>query len=289
MLIDAPATDGRELAWAAFKHDVDVYFFWHAVHWRHNSQKQGERNQNVWANPITFDDRGQPHKPLDDQGYINGDGVLMYPGEEKLHPEEDRGLPGPGLTIQLANLRRGLQDHQYLTIARARGLDAEVTAALLAIVPKVFSDAGDRVSFPEHGDPYDNARLMLGRAIVAAAAEARARRSGRLRTADRADRSADPVRYAGGGPDPGHPPGVSTRQPLERGDRQSTGGARLRRDRRQHRRRCASRLQPGHELRDRAAQPAARAREDHDVPEGVGPRSVPDSSQRADRELAAGP
>lgn len=169
MLIDAPATDGRELAWAAFKHDVEVYFFWHAVHWRHNSQKQGERNQNVWANPITFDDRGQPHKPLADQGYINGDGVLMYPGEEKLHPEEDRGIPGPVSTIQLANLRRGLQDHLYLTIARTRGLDGAVREALGAIVPKVFSDAGDRVSFPEHGDPYDKARLMLGRAIVAGA------------------------------------------------------------------------------------------------------------------------
>ena len=39
----------REPIWAAFKHDVRVYFYWHAVHWRHNSQKQGERNQNVWA------------------------------------------------------------------------------------------------------------------------------------------------------------------------------------------------------------------------------------------------
>ena len=51
MIIDAPATDGRELPWAAFKHGADVYFFWHSVHWRHNSQKQGDRNQNVWANP----------------------------------------------------------------------------------------------------------------------------------------------------------------------------------------------------------------------------------------------
>jgi hypothetical protein len=170
MLIDGPATDGRELPWAAFKHDVDVYFFWHSVHWRHNSQKQGDRDQNVWQNPITFDDRGQPGKPLIDQGYINGDGVLIYPGEEKLHPEEDRGVPGPVGTIQLANLRRGLQDHQYLTLARKRGLDAVVTEALTAVVPKVFSDAGDRVSFPEHGDPYDKARLALGRAIVAAGA-----------------------------------------------------------------------------------------------------------------------
>ncbi len=209
MLIDAPATDGRELAWAAFKHDVDVYFFWHAVHWRHNTQKQGERNQNVWANPITFDDRGQPHKPLIDQGYINGDGVLMYPGEEKLHPDEDRGVPGPVSTIQLANLRRGLQDHQYLTIARARGLDAAVTQALAAIVPKVFSDAGDRVSFPEHGDPYDQARLMLGRAIVAAHEAAGVRSPGRVRAAAAGDRSADPVRHSGGRSDPVTAPGLS--------------------------------------------------------------------------------
>ena len=116
--IDAPATDARATIWAAFKHDIPVYFYWHAVHWRHNSQKQGERNQNVWAESITFDNRGQPNKPVDDQGYIHGDGVLIYPGEEKLHPEEDRGVPGPVATIQLANFRRGLQDHQYLTLAR---------------------------------------------------------------------------------------------------------------------------------------------------------------------------
>ena len=82
------------MAWAAFKHDIDVYFFWHGVHWQHNRQKQGERQQNVWANPITFDNRGQPNKT--DHGYLNGDGVLFYPGEEKVHPEEDRGIAGPG-------------------------------------------------------------------------------------------------------------------------------------------------------------------------------------------------
>ena len=32
---------------------------------------------------------------VDDQGYIHGDGVLLYPGEERLHPEEDRGIAGP--------------------------------------------------------------------------------------------------------------------------------------------------------------------------------------------------
>ena len=31
-------------------------------------------------------------------------------------------MPGPISTIQLANFRRGLQDHQYLTLARRLGL-----------------------------------------------------------------------------------------------------------------------------------------------------------------------
>jgi hypothetical protein len=167
--IDAPATDARATIWAAYKHDVRVYFYWYAVHWRHNSQKQGERNQNVWADTITFDNRKQANKSVDDQGYIHGDGVLMYPGEERLHPAEDRGIAGPIGTVQLANFRRGLQDHQYLTMAKALGLNSVVDEVLLAIVPRVFSDAGERVSFPETGAPYESARLRLARAIAAVA------------------------------------------------------------------------------------------------------------------------
>ena len=89
----------------------------------------------------------------------------MYPGEDRLHLEQDRGVLGPIATIQLANFRRGLQDHQYLTLARKLGLDAVVDEVLKEIVPRVFSDAGERVSFPETGDPYEGARLRLARAI----------------------------------------------------------------------------------------------------------------------------
>jgi hypothetical protein len=164
--IDAPATDARATIWAAFKHDVRVYFYWHSVHWRHNSQMQGERDQNVWANSITYDNRKQANRSPEDQGYIHGDGVLIYPGEERLHPEEDRGVPGPIGTIQLANFRRGLQDHQYLTLARKLGLNTVVDEVLARIVPRVFSDAGERVSFPETGDPYEAARVTLAAAIA---------------------------------------------------------------------------------------------------------------------------
>jgi Glycoside hydrolase 123, catalytic domain len=167
--IDAPATDARATIWAAFKHDVRVYFYWHSVHWYHNHQKVvGDRNQNVWADSITYDNRKQPGRSIDDSGYIHGDGVLVYPGEERLHPEQDRGVPGPIATVQLANFRRGLQDHQYLTLARSLGLQPVVDEVLQAIVPRVFSDAGPTVSFPETGDPYEAARLKLARAIAKA-------------------------------------------------------------------------------------------------------------------------
>jgi len=166
-VIDAPAAEARAIAWASFKHDLGLYFYWHGVQWEHNRQKQGERKQNVWANPITFDNRGQPHKPVEDQGFINGDGVLMYPGQEVLHPEEDRGIDGPVSTVQLANLRRGLQDHQYLTLARQAGLESLVQETLQAVVPRVYSDAGETVGFAETGEAYDAARLKLGAAIEA--------------------------------------------------------------------------------------------------------------------------
>ena len=166
IVIDAPATDPRATMWACFKHGIDNYFYWHGVHWQHNRQKVGERKQNVWANPITFDNRGQPNKPIDDQGYINGDGVLMYPGEEKLHPDEDRGIAGPISTVQLANLRRGLQDHQYLTLARNLRLNSLINDVLQSVVPRVFSDSGTSVGFAETGNDYERARYKLAQAIA---------------------------------------------------------------------------------------------------------------------------
>lgn len=166
IVIDSPATDSRATIWACFKHGVDNYFYWHGVHWQHNRQKVGERKQNVWANPITFDNRGQPNKPVDDQGYINGDGVLMYPGEDKLHPEQDRGIAGPVSTVQLANLRRGLQDHQYLTLARKLKLDSLINEVLQSVVPHVFSDSGPAVGFSEAGNDYERARYKLAQAIA---------------------------------------------------------------------------------------------------------------------------
>ena len=165
IVIDSPATDARMIGWAGFKHGANGYFYWHGVHWRHNNQKKiGDRDQDVWANSVTFDNRAEAKA---DNGFINGDGVLVYPGQEKLHPEQDRGIAGPISTIQMANLRRGLQDHVLLTLARRNGLEPEIAAALQRLVPRVFSDAVDtELGFSERGNDYEDARQRLLRAIA---------------------------------------------------------------------------------------------------------------------------
>lgn len=163
--LDVPATDPRAIIWACFKADIKVYFYWHTCNWRHNEQlPEGfEKNQNVWGEPISF--RNEYAE------YINGEGVLMYPGEEIIHPEQDRGIEGPCSTIQLANFRRGLQDHLYLTMAKELGLSQEVASALEAIVPKVFlevdkTDNNSPVFFPEDGNSYEKIRYFLAKAIA---------------------------------------------------------------------------------------------------------------------------
>ncbi|MHB9029961.1 MAG: glycoside hydrolase domain-containing protein [Candidatus Latescibacterota bacterium] len=163
-LIDTPATDMRSNMWACFKHSIPVYFHWHADHWRHNGQIPDglERNQNVWADPVTYKNKGG--------SWANGDGCLIYPGREVIHPEEDRGIEGPILTIVLANIRRGLQDHLYLTLARKAGLEKTVQEALTAVVPRVLSDVrrDEGVTFPEDGNTYEQWRYKLGKTIAAA-------------------------------------------------------------------------------------------------------------------------
>ena len=158
VVIDSPATDPRAIIWACFKHGIDLYFYWHSVHWQHNHQmKPGvDHNQDVWANPITFDNG---------ESWANGDGVLIYPGQEVLHPAQDRGIPGPVSTIQLANFRRGLQDHLYLTLARQAGLDALVEEVLSETVPAVFSDTGTALGFSVGEAGFESARRRLGESI----------------------------------------------------------------------------------------------------------------------------
>ena len=163
---DAPATDTRMIAWAAYKEDIGTYIYWHVCHWYHNHQfgpgpESPLRKQDVWQNTITFERRPQYND------WANGDGVLTYPGRELLHPGEDRGIDGPISSVRMANFRRGMQDHLYLSMAGKRGQDELINEALEAIVPRIFMDVSrtDEIYFELDPDIYDSYRYKLGVAI----------------------------------------------------------------------------------------------------------------------------
>lgn len=165
---DCPATDIRATIWGCYKYEIPLYFYWHCVHWQHNSQKPTDRNQNVWLDSVTFDNRKQDDPQ--DFGAANGDGVLMYPGQEKLHPDQDRGIAGPCGSYRLANLRRGLQDHLYITMAKQLKQDAAVEECVNSVTGKMFKEAGKTVEFAQTGNQFEAARLKLAKAILAAQA-----------------------------------------------------------------------------------------------------------------------
>lgn len=157
-----PGTDPRATIWGCFKEEIPVYFYWHVHHWFHNSSRwRGiDANQNVWLEPISFNNQGG--------SFANGDGLLVFPGEEKYYPTENRGIEGPIGTIHLANLRAGAQDHLYLTIARILSLDALVEQGIQTIVSRIYSTTvSSSVGFATTGNEFEEIRYMLGKAIEA--------------------------------------------------------------------------------------------------------------------------
>ncbi|MFK7693794.1 heparin/heparin-sulfate lyase HepB [Paenibacillus sp. HJGM_3] len=155
---EAPATDPRATIWGAYKMDIDTYFYWSAANWRHNSQmwRGLDRHQNVWLEPITYYNR--------EPSTGNGDGVLVYPGENIRFPAEDRGIEGPISSIRLANMRRGLQDHLYMTMLTQRGQEDVVKEALADVVPGILNKT-NALGFTETGDSFEEARLKLAKAL----------------------------------------------------------------------------------------------------------------------------
>jgi hypothetical protein len=78
--------------------------------------------------------------------YLNGDGVLFYPGTDTRYPSESYGVKGPFASLRLKYWRRGLQDVEYLTMAAA--IDSDETSRIVhQMVPKVAWEVS--VSDPE--------------------------------------------------------------------------------------------------------------------------------------------
>ena len=156
VLIDDDGIAMRSWSWAAFKHDVDLWYYWDVCYWK-DYQGTGAHTD-LWNNPLTFNDGAD-----DWENVGNGDGTLFYPGEDKVYPSEDRGISGPISSFRMKNWRRGLQDYEYMYMANAAGRGYEAFAIVNQRVPAVFSDAtGLSIkSWSSHGFDWETSRRAL--------------------------------------------------------------------------------------------------------------------------------
>ncbi len=99
--IEYPAIEARLLGWMTHLYRADGFLFWHVNCW-----KRGER--------VADDDTWSPAWRMFSSLRVQGDGVLLYPGEKDVYP-----------SIRLAAVRDAVQDYELLCLAeRKAGRDA---------------------------------------------------------------------------------------------------------------------------------------------------------------------
>lgn len=165
----------RVNAWSQFKRNIDRWFYWESTYYNNFQAGMGETN--VFKNAATFGATSSVDPVVGETGWnhSNGDGVLFYPGTDVKYPEESYGILGPFASLRLKHWRRGIQDVDYLTLARAK--DPSCVAAIVDhVIPKVLWEYGvDNTSDPTYKwtdiswsvnpDVWEAARLALAKII----------------------------------------------------------------------------------------------------------------------------
>jgi hypothetical protein len=83
--IDDVAISPRVNPWIQYKHDIPRWFYWEATYYENFQGDEGQIN--VFQQARNFSNRWGDE--------VNGDGLLLYPGTDRIFPAEDRGHLGP--------------------------------------------------------------------------------------------------------------------------------------------------------------------------------------------------
>lgn len=156
----------RQLAWAHYKKNVDRWFYWY-INMNHQS--------NPFSEAITWGD-GKYFDPVlglyGDNGTTNGTGLLVYPGTNLYHPQDSYDVDGPLASLRLKEWRRGIQDTDYLALAKK--IDPAATDRILQqTVPHALWEypaedpsfyIGD-ISWSVNPDNWEDARTKLSNII----------------------------------------------------------------------------------------------------------------------------
>ncbi len=173
VILEGEAVDLRVNSWVKWKHKLDLYFVWHGTHWRHNHQgPRGRTNQNVFSYPVTFMYvNNNPEDEFYGESGVhwgNGDGILFYPGHDPYYREQDRGIQAPISSIRMKNLRRGIQDYEYMWLASSRGNREQVDQLVNAAVPRALheTDRTHSITWSPKGSDWDHFRKKLCALII---------------------------------------------------------------------------------------------------------------------------
>ena len=151
-LLDADAVSPRVNGWLQAIYGIPRWFYWDAAHWN-------DRHDTEPVDP--YEDPESLHN--DDGDWVNGDGVLVYPGNQgDAFPAKSFGYRGVVPSIRLKNWRRGIEDAGYLQMARARDPGAAGRVARW-LVPAAFGEVatGKPPAWSSCGRPYFAARRAL--------------------------------------------------------------------------------------------------------------------------------
>jgi hypothetical protein len=191
VMTDVEAVSLRTIGWIAAMAGTRRWFIWETTAW-YDRHPAGHGPFDPFVTAETYHNR--------DGDALMGDGVLLYPGRQRdRFQEHSVGFAGVLPSIRLKNLRRGVEDAGYLSLARGahRGQAEAIARALL---PRILAEAsrGKPPAWPERGAPFFEARRALARFV------------------------------ADGGVDPGPTAGMGARPPGGRADARAEPPVRLR-------------------------------------------------------------
>lgn len=126
----------REIFWELQRNGSDGFLYWSSNYWV-------QLKKNPWEDMMTLQDSNQDE--------IYGDGSLLYPGEYI-------GTPGPIGTIRFECIRDGLDDYDYIEMAKSLGFK-DTTDAMIEKVARRFA-----ISLNDP-DEFAKIRIELGNLI----------------------------------------------------------------------------------------------------------------------------
>lgn len=139
-LIHTAAVDARVLPWVMERYGIDFYFLYGVI-----SAFQGDCN--------FFHDNCSL-------------GTLFYLSDDPLYPAEARGFNGPLLSVRFKYWRRGVQDFEYMWLAKQNGLNTQVGSIVTEVVPRALDETpwtptDHENPWPDRGYQFEQRRRQL--------------------------------------------------------------------------------------------------------------------------------